>query len=69
MSMMVKNSKKVPVFCECFCLVPHLDHSGLKAGDYVESVLQGRGKSELRPPHYHYLTLHILFCYLCIFLW
>lgn len=50
MNMMAKNSKNVPLFCEYSCLVPHLDHTGLTAGDYVESVLQGRGTSELRPP-------------------
>lgn len=69
MNMMAKNSKNVPLFCEYSCLVPHLDHTGLTAGDYVESVLQGRGKSELRPPRYRYLTLHVLFCNLSIFLW
>lgn len=65
MNMMVKNSNKVPLCCEYFCLVPHLAHSG----DDVKSVLPGRGKSELRPPPYHYLTLHVLFCSLSIFLW
>lgn len=49
---MAKNSKKTPLFCEYFCLVPLLDHSGLTAGEYVESILQGRGRRELRPPHF-----------------
>ena len=69
MNIMEKNSKEVPLFCEYFCLVPQPDHTRLTAGDYVKSVLQGRGKCELGPPHYHYLTLHIPFCNLSIFLW
>lgn len=67
MNITEKNSKEVPLFCEYFCLVPQLDHARLMAGDYVKSVLHGRGKCELGPPHYHYLTLRVPFCNLSFF--
>lgn len=67
MTIMEKNSKEVPLFCDYFCFVPPLEHARLTAGDYVKSVLQGRGKHELTPPHYHYLTLHVPFATSALF--